>query len=404
MNSMDISDIMDGSISIESLPNGYSSVNGHSNQTCSNDQNHAKSVTNGVIPNGNSVDERSDETTANLAAFSNGSLTASCAFVSHPNRKSSVIHASIPFPKMTGEFVTYSGRTTEGVIILTNFRVFLSYNSTRETGIPISLPLGAIELVEIRDLFYLYIYSKFVRSVICSFATSDECTIWQKRLCDTVLQQMKFDDLFCFTFYQKSKFSDEGTLANPVFESTNFIHDSWALMWKELKRMEFDCHKLWRISDINRDFKLCSSYPRFLIVPHNISDKDLESVANFRYSRRIPTAVWRHQKNGCIIARSSQPEVGWLGWRSNQDETLLQSMIDACSSNSKDYQLKKLLVLDARSYAAAVANRAKGGGCECPEYYTNCEVQFMCLANIHSIRKSYHSLRYICETPADQLK
>lgn len=26
----------------------------------------------------------------------------------------------------------------------------------------------------------------------------------------------------------------------------------------------------------------------------------------------------------------------------------------------------KLLILDARSYAAAVANRAKGGGCECP--------------------------------------
>lgn len=29
-------------------------------------------------------------------------------------------------------------------------------------------------------------------------------------------------------------------------------------------------------------------------------------------------------------------------------------------------QPQKLLILDARSYAAAVANRAKGGGCECP--------------------------------------
>lgn len=27
---------------------------------------------------------------------------------------------------------------------------------------------------------------------------------------------------------------------------------------------------------------------------------------------------------------------------------------------------QKLLILDARSYTAAVANRAKGGGCECP--------------------------------------
>ena len=26
----------------------------------------------------------------------------------------------------------------------------------------------------------------------------------------------------------------------------------------------------------------------------------------------------------------------------------------------------RMLIVDARSYAAAVANRAKGGGCECP--------------------------------------
>lgn len=31
---------------------------------------------------------------------------------------------------------------------------------------------------------------------------------------------------------------------------------------------------------------------------------------------------------------------------------------------------QKLLILDARSYAAAVANRAKGGGCECPGKHT----------------------------------
>lgn len=28
-------------------------------------------------------------------------------------------------------------------------------------------------------------------------------------------------------------------------------------------------------------------------------------------------------------------------------------------------EAKKMLIIDARSYAAAVANRAKGGGCEC---------------------------------------
>ena len=35
--------------------------------------------------------------------------------------------------------------------------------------------------------------------------------------------------------------------------------------------------------------------------------------------------------------------------------------------------LKKVLIMDARSYAAAVGNRARGGGVECPEYYPNAE-------------------------------
>lgn len=35
--------------------------------------------------------------------------------------------------------------------------------------------------------------------------------------------------------------------------------------------------------------------------------------------------------NGAVIARSSQPEVGWLGWRSKEDEDLLKALSDACS-------------------------------------------------------------------------
>ena len=50
------------------------------------------------------------------------------------------------------------------------------------------------------------------------------------------------------------------------------------------------------------------------------------------------------------------------------------------------FPAKQVLIIDARSYAAAVGNRARGGGVECPEYYPNSEILFMNLANIHSIR------------------
>jgi myotubularin-related protein 3/4 len=109
---------------------------------------------------------------------------------------------------------------------------------------------------------------------------------------------------------------------------------------------------------------------------------------------------FRHN-NGAIIARTSQPEVGWLFWRSKEDEKMIQAIINACkttitndSTNPRELNSNRLLILDARSYAAALANRAKGGGFEHPPYYTDCDVQFMNLPNIHVIRKSAQMLRF----------
>ena len=36
------------------------------------------------------------------------------------------------------------------------------------------------------------------------------------------------------------------------------------------------------------------------------------------------------------------------------------------------------------------------------DYYTNCEIKFMNMANIHSIRKSYQALRSLCANFPDQ--
>uniref|UniRef100_I3KG80 phosphatidylinositol-3,5-bisphosphate 3-phosphatase n=1 Tax=Oreochromis niloticus TaxID=8128 RepID=I3KG80_ORENI len=203
----------------------------------------------------------------------------------------------------------------------------------------------------------------------------------------------------------------------------------------EVERMGFDTQNAWRISDINSKFRLCPSYPQQLLVPAWITDKELENVAAFRSWKRFPAVVYRHTTTGAVIARCGQPEVSWWGWRNADDEHLVQSIAKACAvdsssrkhvpngsyTNSSDLpdtdfessmtnssevetlatQPHKLLILDARSYAAAVANRAKGGGCECPEYYPNCEVVFMGMANIHSIRKSFQSLRFLCTQMPD---
>jgi len=44
----------------------------------------------------------------------------------------------------------------------------------------------------------------------------------------------------------------------------------------------------------------------------------------------------RHRGNGAVICRCSQPEVGWFGWRSTEDEELVQNIIQACAYQSYD--------------------------------------------------------------------
>ena len=75
----------------------------------------------------------------------------------------------------------------------------------------------------------------------------------------------------------------------------------------------------------------------------------------------------------------------------------LSAEVAAAVANSS-----KVLIVDARSYPAAVGNRARGGGVECIEYYPFAEIIFMSLGNIHNIRKSFQALRALCnQTPAD---
>lgn len=63
------------------------------------------------------------------------------------------------FSSVAGEFVRYIGRTDDGVLALSNYRICLkSQTSAPETEI--SIPLGVIEYVSVRDLFQLVVSCK----------------------------------------------------------------------------------------------------------------------------------------------------------------------------------------------------------------------------------------------------
>ncbi|XP_062261668.1 myotubularin-related protein 4 isoform X2 [Platichthys flesus] len=337
----------------------------------------------------------------------------------------------VPFPVLQGEGVEYLGRADEAIIAISNYRLHIKFKDS-----VINVPLKLIDGVESRDMFQLHIICKDSKVVRCHFATFKQCQEWVKRLNRAIAHPSRLEDLFALAYHA-------WCLGGNADDEDQHVHlcrpgdHVRQRMEMEVKRMGFDTQNIWRVSDINCNFKLCSSYPRKLLVPIWITDKELESVASFRSGKRIPVVVYRHQKNGAVIARCSQPEISWWGWRNTDDEYLVTSIAKACQmdtgakgncgapacrqrgeapdSSDSDFDSsltggsgcddntvpQKLLILDARSYTAAVANRAKGGGCECEEYYPNCEVMFMGMANIHAIRNSFQALRTVCSQIPD---
>ncbi|KAJ8285782.1 hypothetical protein GJAV_G00030880 [Gymnothorax javanicus] len=339
----------------------------------------------------------------------------------------------VPFPELHGEFTEYVGRAEDAIIAMSSYRLHIKFKESL-----VNVPLQLIESVEYRDMFQLHVTCKDCKVIRCQFTSFEQCQEWLKRLTGAVRPPTRLEDLFSFAFHAwcvdvyAGEKEQHGQLCRPGEHVTSRFKN-------EVERMGFDTQNAWRISEINSKHRLCASYPQLLLVPAWITDKELENVAAFRSWKRIPAVVYRHQSTGAVIARCGQPEVSWWGWRNADDEHLVQSIAKACAvdissrkhlangSCSRDYanssdlsdtdfdssmtnssevetlaiQSQKLLILDARSYAAAVANRAKGGGCECPEYYPNCEVVFMGMANIHSIRKSFQSLRFLCTQMPD---
>lgn len=266
--------------------------------------------------------------------------------------------------------------------------------------------------------------------------TTEQCTEWQRRITLAAGIPVSLETLFAFSYYAwASELLANQTDCEWVMNmqrATTYDED----FRREVKRLEFNTHTSWRISTVNVEFKLCPTYPRLILVPMCITDDTLVEVSAFRSARRIPAVVWRHKASGAVIGRCSQPEVGWLGWRNPKDEQLLKAIADACAFDGGEIsrkqlgtnnsmaatnasetsstdgsheevcmdEVKKILIVDARSYASAVTNRARGGGCECPEYYPCAAIEFMNLGNIHVIRKSFHALRALAATPQDSQK
>lgn len=102
---------------------------------------------------------------------------------------------------------------------------------------------------------------------------------------------------------------------------------------KEFQYLGYDSKK-WRVTEANDQFKLCRTYPQYLVVPSAVSDEELHRVHNGRFFSRFPVAVWRCKSSGAVLLRSAQPTISWLGAANEDDLRYIDTIYNSVPSSS----------------------------------------------------------------------
>ncbi|GER51204.1 myotubularin-like phosphatases II superfamily [Striga asiatica] len=160
----------------------------------------------------------------------------------------------------------------------------------------------------------------------------------------------------------------------------------------------------WRISSVNSNYAMCPTYPFALLIPNSMSDVEIQQACTFRARCRLPAISWCHPVGlwwavgtGAVLARSSQPLVGlMMNMRSNADEKLVASLWTQLAGIKE--RRRKLYIADARPRKNALANGAMGGGSESSANYSQSEIVFFGIDNIHAMRESLVRLRDYVDT------
>ncbi|XP_033002242.1 myotubularin-related protein 6 [Lacerta agilis] len=188
----------------------------------------------------------------------------------------------------------------------------------------------------------------------------------------------RYDELYAFSYNPKQKEEERV--------------QGWQLidLAEEYNRMDVP-NSDWQLSDANRDYKICETYPRDLYVPRSASKPIIVGSSKFRSKGRFPVLSYYHKDNEAAICRCSQPLSGFSA-RCLEDEHMLQAISKANPNNFYMY------VVDTRPKLNALANRAAGKGYENEDNYSNIRFQFVGIENIHVMRSSLQKLLEVCGT------
>ena len=129
-------------------------------------------------------------------------------------------------------------------------------------------------------------------------------------------------------------------------------------------------------------------------------DHELFQALEFRSKKRFPVVTFRDSKRHTVMLRCSQPLVGVSGRHDVADEKLVDLYRQLGSDKKTLNPNAQLTIVDCRALIAARANHARGGGVESINRYKKCDIRFLDIDNIHTMRASLSKVAAIC-SPLD---
>lgn len=300
-----------------------------------------------------------------------------------------------------------------GTLFVTNFRLlFLSDGSRSIIGLG-TIPLATIEKFSKTGMKlpsaprqidknpsqrFLQVIGKDMRIIVFGFRPRTK----QRRAVYDALSRWtrpaRLWDLYAFAV-GPSKFSNKNPkvrLLNEYFRLLGL--GSYHASSRTIEDGSFTLsNEWWRISNVNSNYTMSPTYPFALLIPNSISDVEIQQACTFRARCRLPVISWCNPGTGAVLARSSQPLVGlMMNMRSNADEKLVAALWTQLSGVRE--RRRKLYIADARPRKNALANGAMGGGSESSANYSQSEIVFFGIDNIHAMRESLARLRDYVDT------
>nr|XP_012592286.1 myotubularin-related protein 6 [Microcebus murinus] len=207
-------------------------------------------------------------------------------------------------------------------------------------------------------------------------------------------KQAKYEDLYAFSYNPKQNDSER--------------LQGWQLidLAEEYKRMGVP-NSHWQLSDANREYKICETYPRELYVPQIASKPIIVGSSKFRSKGRFPVLSYYHQDKEVGSFSFNFISIVWPFFRFKYPkEHRMQSWWATQKDigriivriSSKIWNDEKIRESDEKKRLNAMANRAAGKGYENEDNYSNIRFQFVGIENIHVMRSSLQKLLEVSGT------